>query len=339
MAAAVRTPRSFLRTLAIQDWVVLFYLCALLFAVLQGSGPRRQTAILCVLADLAAFSAILALTRGGVLSGVVRTGLYRIGFVVGILGSFFQLQYILPTASPRLVDAQLYAFDLRVFGLEPAEAWDRFVTPATTEWFSFFYFGYFGLLASYVFSFMLLVRRGHPLSEISLGIAMVFCTGHLLYMVVPGHGPYEFLAAKFQHDLEGPRWWRLVADAVSSVDGGARTDIFPSLHTATPTFLWVFAARNRQHRILKWVWAPTLFFASQIVLATMFLRWHYLVDVCAGLVLGLGTGLSVRHIVRWESARRAALGVGEVWDFGPAGGSAADLEALEPAQPTASRSL
>lgn len=67
--------------------------------------------------------------------------------------------------------------------------------------------------------------------------------------------------------------------------GGALKDIFPSLHTAAPTFFALFSVRHRRLAAFRFTWPVVAFFASQIILATMFLRWHYLADIVAGLSL------------------------------------------------------
>ncbi len=65
---------------------------------------------------------ILWLTRGGIIASPALTGLvYRLGALVPLLTSFFQLQYILACGEGGpAVDADVYAFDRRVFGLEPS---------------------------------------------------------------------------------------------------------------------------------------------------------------------------------------------------------------------------
>jgi hypothetical protein len=305
----------FTANLAVQDWMVVTYLLFLMVAVLHGDGPRRAAAIQWVLVDVVALITVLVLVRGGLVKVGFTVGfLYRLALLGAPLGSFLQLQYILPTATHYALDAKIYALDQAVFGLEPAEAWDHFVTPATTEWFSFFYYGYFFILAVHVLPFLFLGRDMRVFSEFAFGVLFLFCVGQALYLAVPGYGPYLFLAPHFQHQLDGPFWWHLVKETVDSVEGSARKDIFPSLHTAAPTFLALFSFRHRRAvAAFRFTWPPLAFFASQIIVATMFLRWHYLIDICAGLLLAAGALLSARGIATWESARRPALGLPPVW--------------------------
>jgi hypothetical protein len=302
------------RNYAAQDWVVSVYLLVFFLAVLFGQGPERQVAIGCMVADLVVVLTVLFVVRSGLLKPGLFSGLlYRLALFGAVLGSFFQFQYLLPTASARSLDAQIYALDLRIFGFEPSVSWDRFVTPATTEWFAFFYYGYFILLAAHVIPFMLFARDTKLLGEFSLGIISVFCVAHVTYLVVPGFGPYAYLAPHFTHPLSGHYWWRLVKETVDAVDGRARTDIFPSLHTAAPTFLALFSYRHRASRPFCFTWMPMAFFVTQIILATMFLRWHYLIDICAGLTLASLSILFATRASRWELAWRRARRVPPVF--------------------------
>ncbi|MBX3229183.1 MAG: phosphatase PAP2 family protein [Labilithrix sp.] len=310
--------RRWVRQLAVQDWVVLAYLLVLLGAVVAGQGPRRSTAIVCAACDLALFVAALVVTRGEWVRGEWVRGaagalVYRAGLFVAMFGSFSHLQHILPTARAVVVDAELYALDLRVLGFEPALAFDRYVTPATTEWFSFFYFGYFLIVAGHVFPMLLTRQPPRLLAEFALGFLALFCVGHVLYMIVPGHGPYQHLAGRFEHDLSGPVWWRAVKSTVDSVEVTARTDIFPSLHTGAPTYLALFSIRHRRLMPFRFTWLPLTIATSQIVLSTMFLRWHYAVDVAAGLALATAVATIAPRVVAWETRRRARLGAGPVW--------------------------
>ena len=296
---------ALIKQLAAQDWLLLAYLGVLLVQVLLGHGPRRTTAIEWVLLDLGVWTTVLALTRTTLLDDHPRiaSALYRMGIGFPVLGSFLQLQWILPTTGRPPLDADLYALDVRVFGFEPAQAWDRFVSPATTEWFAFFYYGYFFLIAMHVLPLLGAAKSSPLLARFSFGFIWLYCVGHALYTFVPAYGPYSFLAHDFRHSLHGTFWWPLVRSAVDSVDGGARTDVFPSLHTAVPTYLSLFSFQERRRLPFKWTWLPLSLFTTQIIAATMFLRWHYLVDICAGITLAVSGILLSRVALRWDAAR------------------------------------
>jgi hypothetical protein len=303
---------TFVHSVASQDWLFIGYFGALLLALAFGRGDNRGACLVRVSADLGVYLFVLALVRLHVLrwGGVASALLYRVTITAALLASFFQLREILPAVSSRAEDARIYDFDLHVFGFEPSVWLDQFVRPATTEWFAFFYFLYFLILTVHVIP-MLLSRDSVLLARFALGILIIFMTAHLLYMLVPGWGPYRYLKGTFGHELEGPVFWPLVRETVDA--GGAQKDIFPSLHTAVPTFLAIFSFRHRQRLPFRYTWPIVAFLATQIIVATMFLRWHYLVDVVAGLVLAATASVVTHRLADWEHGRRERLGVQPAW--------------------------
>lgn len=302
--------------MALHDWLIGVYFVIVLFALIFGSGPNRPVCIQRVLTDLCIFGVGVAVTRGmihkeGSAGALVSALVYRMTIFGAVFLSYFQLRDILPAVSSRAVDAQLYAFDMKVFHYEPSVAWDQFVTPMTTEWFSFFYFSYFAILIVHVLPALMAMKNEVLITQFALGIFVVFTSAHTLYMVVPGYGPYAHLATTFQHPFPNGFFWSLVRETVSA--GGAQKDIFPSLHTAAPTFLAIYSFRHRKHVPFKYTWPIMAFFALQIIGATMFLRWHYLIDIFAGLTLATTANVIGAKVCPWEAVRRVRLGSGPIF--------------------------
>jgi hypothetical protein len=302
-----------LRNVAVQDWLVLSYLALLnLAAVGAPAGPIQVECLGRMLLLFAAELGAVVAVRGGLLRHrFTRALLYRLVIFGTVQLSYFFLGHLLPLVRPIALDTELHALDLKLFGVEPAMALDRFVGPMTTEWFAFFYYGYFFLLALHVIPLLLFARQPRIVSEFSLGLLVVFCVGHMLYMVVPGFGPYKAMADQFAHPFPRGLWLDTVMTTVA--EGGAQKDIFPSLHTAAPMFIALFSYRNRHLVPFKYTWAPVAFMAFNIIIATMFLRWHYVIDVVAGLVLSVVAWFLSVHITTWEARRRAKHGLQAAW--------------------------
>jgi hypothetical protein len=304
-------PQSALHEIAAHEWLLGTYLVLFCAMSAQRSGLRSLSTSL-LLADLCVFAALVFVARSALTRGTWLAPLACRGAVVFALGATFaQLDLVLPSITRHNYDAQIFAFDLRVFGVEPALAWDRWVTPATTEWFSFFYFGYFFLIAAHVLTVTLAVREPRLRHEFVLLVTLVFGLGHLSYTLVPGFGPFRELAPAFEHRLDGPVFWRCVTHAVGA--GGARTDIFPSLHTAVPTALSLFSLRHRQRKPYGALMPITVFATPQIILATMFLRWHWLADVLAGVTLAGVAYVLSSGLAAWEARRRELLRAQPAW--------------------------
>jgi hypothetical protein len=309
--------RRFVRELAPQDVVVFVYLIGLNMAVLSAPSSPVRTACLANTGGLLALqmATVVAIRTRWLTHRLVAPLLYRLVTYGCVQITYFMFARILPLTNPRSLDHELYQLDLSVFGVEPAVYFDRFVSPATTEWFAFFYFGYFLLLGLHVLPILFLTRHRRMLAEFALGMILLFCMGHTLYMFVPGYGPYKAMPELFAHQLSPGIWWNTTLKLVAR--GGAQKDIFPSLHTAAPTFLLLFSFHRRGELPFRYTWPFVAFFAGNIVIATMFLRWHYVIDVVAGLLLAVvAHTLSVRLIDR-EVPRRQAQGLGDIWPQWP----------------------
>jgi hypothetical protein len=312
-ATSALDPAVWIRNWASQDWIAVVYLSLLLAALCVGKGPHRAECMEHVAGDLGFFLLVLVLVRGNVLRwGSLGSSLfYRVAIIGTLLATFFQLREILPAVSPWADDARIYAFDLRVFGFEPSVVFDQWVTPTTTEWFAFFYFLYFLILSVHVLPMVFWNRDPHLLNRFATGVLLLFMAAHLLYLIVPGYGPYWYLKDTFHHELSGGTFWPLVRETVDA--GGAQKDIFPSLHTAAPTFFAIFSYRHRARVPFKYTWPLMAFVATQVIIATMFLRWHYLVDIVAGLALAFAAQRIGQTIADWERAKRERLGQQPVW--------------------------
>jgi membrane-associated phospholipid phosphatase len=296
-----------LREFALQDAMAIAYNSFLLAAAVSGSGPLQRGCI-------ARASLAVGVVTGSIL--LVRTqmvrqrlavlALYLVGMFTTVLGSYFQMRELLPTATTRRVDEMLYQLDLSLFGFEPTLWLDQFVTPATTAWFAFFYFSYFAYLAVHIFPMLLLCRRRRLVADFSLGLVGVYCMAQLGYFALPGYGPYHHLAHLYTHPLPHGFWQDMVQEAVAT--SGALLDIFPSLHTAGPLYIALFSLFNRHEKPFRYTWPIALFFSLNIIGATLFMRWHYLIDVVVGAALALSWALVTSKLRASDEARRRRQG-------------------------------
>jgi len=149
------------------------------------------------------------------------------------------------------------------------------------------------------------------LGEFALGMLVIFCTGHILYMLVPGYGPYKAMAGEFHNPFPSGLWLDNVMSTVAA--GGAQKDIFPSLHTGAPTFITLFSYRHRATLPFRYTWAVLAFFTLNIIIATMFLRWHYVIDVVAGVMVAVAGRWISERLTDRELARRERLNLTPNW--------------------------
>ena len=308
--------KSLLALFAVQDAVLIVYLVIVSALLLRtGSGPAQ------VIHARHSFVGVMAMVIGclfargvTVVPPAIRLAAYRILVVGMVLVNYLSLRDVLPIIRGDAVDVELLRIDLLLFGVEPALWLERFNTRPVIEWFSFFYFSYFWLCFAYMVAGMWLLRPGRRTTEFALGTALVYCVGQLGYMAVPGYGPVVALRDQFQAPLDGGFFWGCVNHLVNA--GGAMKDIFPSLHTAAPVWFTLFAWRAaREDRRFRWPAIVTGFFALNIIISTMLLRWHYAIDVVAGLTLAIGAAALAPRLVRWEESLRRDTGARSAWSF------------------------
>jgi hypothetical protein len=304
--------RDGLANMAVHDWLVLAYTVFLNLAVANApAGPMRDHSMLRVSVLLFAMIAMLAYVRFGRARGWLAALTYRLVVYGTVQVSYFFFRELLPLVNPNTLDAELHQIGLTLFGAEPALTLDAFVNPASTEWFAFFYFGYFFVLATHVLPILFLGREQRTLGEFTFGMLFMFCAGHTLYILVPGYGPYKAVAGEFQNTLPDGLWLDVVMQTVA--EGGALKDIFPSLHTAAPTFIALFSFRHRALPPFRYTWPIVAFFSANIIVATMFLRWHWIVDVVAGLALATLTQVLAANVTNYELERRGRLSLEPTW--------------------------
>lgn len=316
LAEARRSTRSVFGLFALQDLILLVYLSIVWLLVWRfGQGPEQTW---CAERIFACMATVLV----GCLWARTPTGfafksrwlLYRVALAGVLLENYLMLRNLLPTVRPDAVDAHLLQIDLKLFGFEPALWLERLNHRPIIEYFAFFYFSYFFICATYLVAVVLLSKGGRQTSEFAIGTLFVFCVGQLGYMAVPAFGPVKYLEATFHGPLQGGFFWSCVSATVAA--GSAMKDVFPSLHTAVPTWLTLVAFhRARIDPRWKWPARVTGFFAGNIVISTMVLRWHYAIDVVAGLALAGTAALLAFRLAAREEAWREKQGLPAPWTF------------------------
>ena len=175
-------------------------------------------------------------------------------------------------------DGELIVLDQRLFGFQASVAIQRFITPARTAWMEFSYF-YHILNIPLVGCFVYLFRPRSRFREMMSGLMVVTFLGLLGYILVPAIGPMYSLHDVYTVPLSQPI--SIFNQQLEFMDlARIHRDVFPSMHVAISFLVWLYAWRNS--RPLFWVLSPLVL---SLWVSTVYLRYHYLVDVMAGLLL------------------------------------------------------
>jgi membrane-associated phospholipid phosphatase len=175
-------------------------------------------------------------------------------------------------------DQALMAIDQRLFGFQASLALQRIISPGLTSWMTFAYF-YHIINIPLVACFIYMQRERARFREMMSGLMVVSFLGLLGYLLVPAIGPMFTL--RHQYTVPLHQTLGLMNREVDFMDfARIRRDVFPSMHVAISFVVWLYAYRNSKK--LFFILSPLIL---SLWLSTLYLRYHYLIDVVAGLIL------------------------------------------------------
>lgn len=175
-------------------------------------------------------------------------------------------------------DASLIALDQKFFGLQASVAIQRFITPTLTSWMKFCY-GMHLLYIPLVAGFLYVRRPRTRFRNMMCGLVTVCLFGFLGYLLVPAVGPMFTLRSEYTVPLVQSNG--LISQQAAFMDfARIQRDAFPSMHIAISFLIWLYAGWNS--RRLFCLLSP---FVLSLWVSTVYLRYHYLMDCVAGLIL------------------------------------------------------
>jgi membrane-associated phospholipid phosphatase len=204
---------------------------------------------------------------------------FELGLLIPLLRDYRDLRF----------DHALQAIDVWLLG-DPVAFIERYARPWLSEVFTVCYFAYYPL--ALLVPAVLYVRGAKAeFQRASAIIAVGFLLSYLGYVVFPALGPHRVFDAYRPAALDGVLVSRAAYEWLLAVPHEP-PDAFPSGHALIAVLVCA----------VSWRWARKLFFyiapvALGIVIATVYLRLHYITDVMAAFVLapfcyGLGCTLT-----------------------------------------------
>lgn len=205
-----------------------------------------------------------------------------------ILVVYTQASSIAHPIHGRDYDATLIAIDRMIFGTDPTVWIAQFARPAITEILQIAYSSYYLFFIALFFE---LYRRS-DLMDFHRGAFLVvygFYLSYIGYLLFPAVGPRFHLHDFFATDIELPGllltpYLREIINAGGGVPGGTtdpltfvHRDAFPSGHTQL-TMVAMYVAFTAGTKIRWWLFAV----GSLLIISTIYMRYHYAVDLIAG---------------------------------------------------------
>ena len=175
-----------------------------------------------------------------------------------------------------------------------------FATPALTTYFSYIYvFGYVFLLVFPFIAYAALSDQDH-LKSLLIAYTLNYGLGLICYIIFIAYGPRNSLGGQVDSLLYTtyPQFQFLTSTV------NVNTNVFPSLHTSLSVTVALLAFYSRREYPI-WFWISILL-ATSVVISTMYLGIHWLVDVIAGILLAVVSVELARRYVKYGSFRTSS---------------------------------
>ena len=267
------------------DLLTLFFLVFLSsLAVFSSPVNPPWTGLLATYAVLA--FAILAAAVYRTRVGRARKGFYLsvVATVITVLFVFNSLGALIASIHTTTFDARLIAVDHAIFGVHPTVWMERLISPLLTGLLQFAYISYYFIPIS--LGVVLIARsRFGEFEEVLFGILLCFYFSYAGYLLVPAIGPRFTLSHLQTADLQVSPFIETIQDALNALEKN-KTDAFPSGHTAVSLMSLYYAWKKRE----KILFAGFIPVVTGLIISTVYLRYHYVIDVIAGIAL---TGLTI----------------------------------------------
>ncbi|MGA2120109.1 MAG: phosphatase PAP2 family protein [Bryobacteraceae bacterium] len=228
---------------------------------------------------LAAHAAALALLLIEIKRPNPTSWIFRNWYPLPYVASCYkEMAILIPPVRHPDSDRWLANLDFRIWGDNPTVWLERLQSPVLTEILQVVY----TLFVPAVLLVAFLIWRKGKAEEFQFYaflIAAGFLASYLGYLAVPARGP-RFLLKSLQHiPLQGLWLFHAMQHTLDKMES-AHYDCFPSGHTELTILAW-WGTRVLPKRIFL----AYLAYTPSIIFATVYLRYHYTVDVMAGAVV------------------------------------------------------
>jgi membrane-associated phospholipid phosphatase len=199
-----------------------------------------------------------------------------------VLLVFDSLEWIVHYVNPEDIDPILIRFDYLIFRNHPTVMLERIMHPLLTDVLQIAYSTYYFI----PISFGIVLLKNNQKSEFNKSLFMIllcFYLSYLGYILMPALGPRFYLDHLQTTGLHGLLVAEPLHDLLDRLEGIKR-DAFPSGHTGIAVVVLYLAYQYK--RKLLWIYLPVV---SALLFSTVYLRYHYVVDVIAGFGLTLLT--------------------------------------------------
>jgi membrane-associated phospholipid phosphatase len=195
---------------------------------------------------------------------------------------------VIPHLRPD-VDNLLMQIDRSLFGMHPSLLMERFLTPWLIDVSAVAYASYYFIPVSLIV-ILYFWGKEEEFTVTTYTLLLGYYLSYAGYMAMPTIGPRFTLQSLYSTPLHGNGIAESIINILNALEGNKR-NCFPSGHTQmTLISLW-FAFTYR--RPLFWIYLPI---CTVLIFSTVYLRYHYVIDLAsgvafAGITLVLGSAI------------------------------------------------
>ena len=276
--------------------LALFFLIGLILLTLvfQGRIPLWRSLLLHYLILI---GLLFALKLSSDRKGIGKIGTFfqhfsPILFVVLIYESLGNLiQYLQPDIDPQLIQ-----IDFIIFGIHPTLWMEQWIVPWFTDVMSLAYLSYY-FIPVVLISVLYLKDRMMEFDRAMFVLAFGYYVSFIGYILFPAIGPRYAMTHLYSVPLEGSFITDFVRDILNALEHNKR-DCMPSGHTQI-VLIALFLA-HRYEKFLFYLFFPII---CALILSTVYLRYHYVVDLFVGVAFAIGCMIVGPHLHRWWTLR------------------------------------
>ena len=248
------------------------------------------------------------------LTSVPLFAVLRRFYVIPIIYLMYdQVHTYVQLVHPVDYDAQLIAADRWLFGCDPTVWMGQWSSPALTEYLQLCYFLFYLLP---IMQAVELWRKGawDDLDVFARGMTFCYFISYLAYFAMPAIGPRFTLHDFNATNVELPGLWLTpwlrdivnigggVALGVTDPASVVNRDCMPSGHTMMTLVNILLGFRFRSR--FRWIFVVI---GGSLILSTVYLRYHYAVDLLVGALLAVATLPLEPIVATWMNRIRLHL--------------------------------
>jgi membrane-associated phospholipid phosphatase len=192
-----------------------------------------------------------------------------------VASCYKEMASFVPAVRGTSADRYLADLDFRIWGANPTVWVERLYNPVLTEFLQLIYTLFIPIVLWVAWE-LWRRRRYADFQQYAFLLSIGFLASYIGYLCVPARGPRFLLKDLQQAPLQGLWLFQSMQSVLDKLES-AHYDCFPSGHTELTILAW-WGSRQLSNR-----WFGVYFaYTPCIIFATVYLRYHYTVDLLAG---------------------------------------------------------